>query len=203
MRTGLNSIRTSPRIWWRQPLYFACFHRSVARKPNITALLSIWHGTAGWWTTSFLRFLNITVGEWSTSSHWYWLIASRLISRARSRRWVHSSGPCRGQYNRTSFQMNILSWLLMKAKGEEATDSFISSRIFAIYFAAIHTTSMVRDFGACGIWIGTHIFPGLDTGLVLSGPSPRILETSSGWSPRGIGSRRMDEGRRWSDAEAR
>jgi len=33
---------------------------------------------------------------------------------------------------------------LDEAEGEEATDWSISARIFAVYFAAIHTTSMVR-----------------------------------------------------------
>jgi len=39
--------------------------------------------------------------------------------------------------------MNLLTWLMDEAKGEEATDWYLTSRMLAINFAAIHSSSMV------------------------------------------------------------
>jgi len=42
-----------------------------------------------------------------------------------------------------SMQMDLLSWLMDDAKEKEATDWYLTSRMLAVNFAAIHTSSMV------------------------------------------------------------
>ena len=39
--------------------------------------------------------------------------------------------------------MDLLAWLMDEAKEKEATDWYLTSRMLAINFAAIHSSSMV------------------------------------------------------------
>jgi len=56
-------------------------------------------------------------------------------------------GRC-NQYQKltNSAQFDLLTWLMDEAKGKEATDWYLTSRILTINFAAIHTSSMVCRF---------------------------------------------------------
>ena len=48
-----------------------------------------------------------------------------------------------------SAQLDFLTWLMDEAKGEEASDWFLTTRILNVNVTAIHTSSMVRRVYHC------------------------------------------------------